>query len=99
MVASDTDARMFNERYIEKEREEGRNLDGLTIGGMIKDDGKVYVLYNTSDSALTFSKLTKGGFFAQRLGAEGIKESRLHPDLKGKVEDYNYKKKHMPFWY
>ena len=84
---------MFDKDYIE---EGGRNEDGIRIAKMIKNkQGKIYVLYNPTDSALGASSLLK--FFTTRLGTTGAKETgdKIHPELRDKVSSYNYRKNHL----
>mmetsp|Transcript_21277 Transcript_21277/g.32309 ORF Transcript_21277/g.32309 Transcript_21277/m.32309 type:complete len:327 (-) Transcript_21277:306-1286(-) len=88
MVAADVERRMFDKNYIDDDSK-GRNQDAVRIKDMLsKDkDSKIYVLHNYTDYALTGSAIIKLG--RVRLGARGANLEKIHPKLKGKVENIN----------
>jgi len=80
MCAADVNCDIFSEDYIKKDD------DGLRISKMLnKRESKIYCLHNAADFALIASVVVNGG--TGRLGAKGAKMDKLHPELKGKVEN------------
>jgi len=94
MCAAAVSSTMFNTDRAEKK-------DGLSVGKTLKDSphSKIHVLYNPKDKALLASEFHKilkepikaiSGFHRKRkLGAFPIDREKLHPTLKGKIENIN----------
>ena len=87
MAAADVDNRIFNKNYID-DNSEDRRKDGLRICRMLNNvKSKIYCLHNGQDYALLGSTVQKLG--TGRLGLGGTDESKVHPELKGKVVNVN----------
>lgn len=85
MVAADVHGHMFNKDYIEKKSGVERCEDGLILGSMLRTEkAKIYQLYNHRDFALTGSTIFKAG--TPRLGSTTLENSKIHDELKGRVE-------------
>lgn len=81
-----------------KDGAKGKN--GLALLKTLKHShSKIHVLYNTKDTVLLANPAVKifkhpmniifGWDHKQRLGAYGVDEENLHPDLKGKIKNIN----------
>jgi len=100
MCAAAVSSTMFNTDRAEKK-------DGLAVGKALKDSphSKIYVLYNPRDMALLgseFHKILKEPIKAisgcrrkRKLGAFKIDREKLHPTLKGKIENINCRERWM----
>lgn len=89
MAAADVNGNMFNKEYIEadsiqNDKDEGRRDDALTLKKMLAPTGKIFLIQNKNDFALTASTITKLG--VPRLGATTLDRDKLHEELKDKVE-------------
>jgi len=102
MCAAAVSLTMFDTDRAEKK-------DGLSVGKTLKDSphSKIYVLYNPRDIVLLgseFHKILKEPIKAisgcrrkRKLGAFPIDREKLHPTLKGKIENINCRERWMKF--
>lgn len=87
MIAADTDANMFHEEYIQDTNQE-RRYDGIRLKNMLKvKGGKIYVIHNKNDRALMASSVFHR---VNRLGQNGVDQTKVHPDIQGKIENIDW---------
>jgi esterase/lipase superfamily enzyme len=79
MVAADVRADLFDENL-----NSANGTDhGLAIARLLRQDGKIHVMFSTRDWAMTARLLCN--WFMTALGSAGCAVETLHPSLRGKI--------------
>jgi len=92
MAAADVRADLFSKEYIrgDKDTPDMRN-DGLEICKMLtnKKKGKVHILFNRWDYALTASQINPTTSWVNRIGGTGNDEAKTDDEIKGRIKNFN----------